>query len=142
MHDPTPPPPRTVGRQAGVLAHRTLDAGPVILLVSARSAPDRWTIPKGWIEPGESPAQAAAREAWEEGGIVGLLTTHALGRAARPGPTGVVLMDVYGLAVTRIEAEWPEGDVRTRRWIGPAEAADLLHHPDLAELIERFAAGA
>jgi 8-oxo-dGTP pyrophosphatase MutT (NUDIX family) len=28
-----------------------------------------WALPKGWIEPGESPAETAVREAWEETGL-------------------------------------------------------------------------
>jgi 8-oxo-dGTP diphosphatase len=28
-----------------------------------------WSFPGGWIEPGEEPARAAAREAWEEIGV-------------------------------------------------------------------------
>jgi|GEM_PF-4495095 len=32
---------------------------------------ERWTFPKGRLERGESPAQAAAREAREEAGISG-----------------------------------------------------------------------
>jgi 8-oxo-dGTP pyrophosphatase MutT (NUDIX family) len=28
-----------------------------------------WALPKGWIDPGESPADTAVREAWEETGV-------------------------------------------------------------------------
>jgi 8-oxo-dGTP pyrophosphatase MutT (NUDIX family) len=32
-----------------------------------------WALPKGWIDPGESPAETAVREAWEETGLHGRL---------------------------------------------------------------------
>ena len=28
-----------------------------------------WALPKGWIDPGETPAETAVREAWEETGL-------------------------------------------------------------------------
>jgi ADP-ribose pyrophosphatase YjhB (NUDIX family) len=37
-----------------------------ILLVKGRS--DGWTLPGGWVDPGESPSEAAARETKEESG--------------------------------------------------------------------------
>lgn len=42
-----------------------------ILLVQRGHEPQRgrWTLPAGKIEPGETPAQAAAREAFEETGL-------------------------------------------------------------------------
>jgi 8-oxo-dGTP pyrophosphatase MutT (NUDIX family) len=32
-----------------------------------------WALPKGWIDAGESPAETAVREAWEETGLHGRL---------------------------------------------------------------------
>jgi 8-oxo-dGTP pyrophosphatase MutT (NUDIX family) len=32
-----------------------------------------WALPKGWIDPGETPAETAVREAWEETGLHGRL---------------------------------------------------------------------
>jgi len=38
--------------------------------VTARRNPDDWVIPKGHIEPGETPENAAVREVKEETGVV------------------------------------------------------------------------
>lgn len=40
-----------------------------VCLVSSRKHDSRWVLPKGGIEEGESEAQAAVRELWEEGGL-------------------------------------------------------------------------
>ena len=39
------------------------------LLLVRQSDPDIWSTPGGTIEPGETPADAALREAWEETGL-------------------------------------------------------------------------
>ncbi len=44
-----------------------------ILLVRERSD-GRWTLPGGWADVGETPAQAAERELWEEAGVHGRAT--------------------------------------------------------------------
>jgi 8-oxo-dGTP pyrophosphatase MutT (NUDIX family) len=41
------------------------------LLVTSNSNPDRWIIPAGHIETGESPEEAALREVAEEAGVRG-----------------------------------------------------------------------
>lgn len=43
------------------------DEEPTFLLVSSRKRKNRYVFPKGGIEYGERPAEAAEREAWEEG---------------------------------------------------------------------------
>lgn len=49
------------------------EAGEGVLLVRHADG-DVWTTPGGMIEPGETPADAAVRETWEETGLVVALT--------------------------------------------------------------------
>lgn len=42
-----------------------------VLLVSSRRHPNRLIFPKGGVKRGETPAEAAARETWEEAGVRG-----------------------------------------------------------------------
>ena len=46
-----------------------------IMLPTSRGA-GRWVIPKGWPIKGRKPAEAAAREAYEEAGLIG----HIVGK--------------------------------------------------------------
>jgi 8-oxo-dGTP pyrophosphatase MutT (NUDIX family) len=41
-----------------------------LLAVSRGADTSDWGMPGGWLEPGEDPAQGAARELWEETGIL------------------------------------------------------------------------
>src|SRR6476620_6477998 len=49
-----------------------------ILLVTSRDS-GRWVIPKGWPIPGLAAHNSAAREAMEEGGVLGQVGDHAIG---------------------------------------------------------------
>ena len=53
--------------QLAALCHRTTEAGKEVLLVTSSSG--RWILPKGWPIDGMTAAEAAAQEAWEEGGV-------------------------------------------------------------------------
>ena len=56
-------------QQAGGIVWRLADAGPEVLVVSAKDDLSHWIFPKGDVEAGESPAEAAEREVREEAGV-------------------------------------------------------------------------
>ena len=71
---------------AGGVVYRLRDTTPELLLVTARRDPSAWVLPKGHIEPGESPEQTAVREIYEEAGVTArvvefLATSHQVVRA-------------------------------------------------------------
>ena len=49
--------------------YRIESGRPEVLVVTARRRPDQWVFPKGHIEAGETPEQAAVREVHEESGV-------------------------------------------------------------------------
>ena len=51
----------------GVVFRLGLDAGFDVALILTHER--RWQLPKGWIDPGESPEQTAVREVREEAGV-------------------------------------------------------------------------
>ena len=61
-------------RSAGGLVVR----GPLILLISTQAG-KRWQLPKGHIEEGETPEQAALREVREETGVTGRIVAPLRG---------------------------------------------------------------
>jgi 8-oxo-dGTP pyrophosphatase MutT (NUDIX family) len=65
--------------QYAALPYR-LNAGfrPEFMLVTSRET-RRWIIPKGWPKKGKSPQHSAAREAFEEAGVVGAIAKRSVG---------------------------------------------------------------
>ena len=59
---------------AGGLVFRRWEDEIRYLIVRAKANLSHWVIPKGHIEPGESPEAAAVREIWEETGVQAKIT--------------------------------------------------------------------
>ena len=113
-----------------------------ILLITSRET-RRWVIPKGWPIKKLAPGPSAAQEASEEAGAVGPTSRKALGvyhydKRLRSGRTQHVRVFVYGLEVTELRDEWPEQHQRERRWVSPAEAAELVDEKELKKLLADF----
>ncbi|WP_074733503.1 NUDIX hydrolase [Ruegeria halocynthiae] len=128
--------------QSAALCYRTSKGGPEILLVTTRRA-RRWIIPKGWLINGLTPSESAAREAWEEAGVLGPCGTDSLGRFAyvknRPGKASALcLVDVFPLHVQRMVAHFPEAGERRRKWVSPQVASSKVSSPDLGALLAGF----
>ncbi|MBI1620674.1 NUDIX hydrolase [Aquamicrobium zhengzhouense] len=133
--------PRRV--QVAALPWRRNNKGEIeVLLVTSRGT-GRWVLPKGWPEDDEQPFEAATREAMEEAGIRGDISSAPLGKYyyQKKLPTGMEWrceVAVYPLEVDDIADKWPERKKRQRRWFAPKDAARLVDEPDLGELISSF----
>jgi len=98
-----------------------------VMLVTSRGT-RRWIIPKGWPQKGRAPHRSAAREAFEEAGVVGAVDSSPLGSFAyrkRLKNGGVVVCEVkvYPLKVSRQSKRWPEHRERKIRWLSAKKAA-------------------
>lgn len=125
-------------RQSGVLATRSSGGRREVLLITSRKG-KRWVIPKGVVEPGLSPAESAAKEAWEEAGVRGPLRPEPLGSYRYRKWGGECAVEVFLLEVASVAETWPE-DHRARRWAGAEEAAEAVREPGLRALIRGLAA--
>lgn len=112
-----------------------------ICLVTTRRS-GRWILPKGWPMHNETPAQAAATEAWEEAGLKGQGVDHCLGAYSSVKPladqTAPVVVMVYPVAVAKTADTWPEKKERKRKWVSPKKAATLLSEPGLRKIVKGF----
>ncbi len=119
--------------QSGVIPYR-LEQGKIeILLVSSRKK-KRWVIPKGIIEPDLTPQDSAAKEALEEGGILGEVLPESVGTYTYEKWGGVCRVVVFLLKVTSLQANWLE-DYRERQWFSLPEAQKRLEEAELKNIL-------
>jgi 8-oxo-dGTP pyrophosphatase MutT (NUDIX family) len=131
--------PRHLQYAALPFRRRHPDASIEIMLITSRDT-GRWLIPKGWPQPRLGPAEAAAREAREEGGLVGRIGGRPIGsyhydKRLQDGSIVHCVVEVFALEVERQMKSWPERDERTTRWFGLEEAAEAVREPELRAII-------
>jgi phosphohistidine phosphatase len=126
--------------QSGVIPYHIVDGELKLLLISAGSK-EKWAFPKGVIEPGLSPQLSAAKEAWEEAGLKGIVADQALGSYSREKWDGVCAIEVFPMAVTQMvdTHEWEESH-RQRQWFSAKEAIAEINNPTLAKMIKQLLA--
>lgn len=111
----------------------------VVLLVTSRDT-GRWVLPKGWAEKHLSGAQLAAKEAFEEAGILGDVLSKPIGayHYAKQLPQGKAVqcrVEVFVLHVAELLDEWPEMRQRHREWFTLSQAAMVVAEGELVTLL-------
>ncbi len=111
------------------------------MLITSRET-RRWVLPKGNVDPGFKPHEAAAQEAWEEAGLTGVTCPTPIGafryvKRRRAGERELTVA-VYPFQVLGQATEWPEMAERETRWFEPEEASDAVHEPELKALLRSF----
>jgi 8-oxo-dGTP pyrophosphatase MutT (NUDIX family) len=139
---------RTVARskrvQYAALPYRPKGAaGTEVMLVTSRGR-QRWIIPKGWPHTGRAPCDSAAREAFEEAGVLGLVGRRSLGsfrykKRLKKGRVALCDVHVFPLNVARQRQQWPEKNQRDIKWVSVKEAAATVQNVRLREIIRRWA---
>lgn len=109
-----------------------------ILLI--QDAKERWTIPKGHIEDGESAQQAAAREIAEETGLGEMKIMGRLGRInfryRRQNSLVLMTTEIFLVeAQGNTDSIQPEDWMKGIKWFPKAEALDKIEYEDIGKLI-------
>lgn len=124
------PPPLS----AGILLFRERDGETQVLLIKPGGPFWRgkdagaWMIPKGIVEPGEAPAEAALREFAEETGVKLSAVPFPLAKVRQAGGKWVEAFAIEGdldpaaIASNEFECEWPPRSGQLRRFPEVAEA--------------------
>jgi mutator protein MutT len=134
--------PRSAPREisAGGVVVRDSD---VVVIVPTRRAADGsrvLSLPKGHVDPGETPIQAAEREVREEAGVVAEPVSE-LGESRywyrRDGRTIGKSVHFYLFRYRRGKTEDHDDEVEEARWIPLKEAQKKLTYPAEREMVTR-----
>ncbi|MGX9353277.1 NUDIX hydrolase [Shimia sp. W99] len=114
-----------------------------VLLITSRDT-GRWVLPKGWPIDGLDAPGSALQEAWEEAGVkkaqvnTSAVGTYEYDKRLDGGAEVPVEVQVYETKVEKLVDEFPESDERTRKWVSPDEAAQLVDEPGLQKLLREI----
>lgn len=124
---------------AGGIVFRRDKAGKVEILL-IQDAKNRWTIPKGHVEPDEEPRLTAEREVREETGLQEMKVRDWLGKVSfryRRGSTLVLMtMHIYLVqALGSSDSLNPEDWLNDIRWLPATDAIDKIAYDDIGKLM-------
>jgi 8-oxo-dGTP pyrophosphatase MutT (NUDIX family) len=126
-------------QQAAVIPIRRKRDGIEVCLIRRKDS-DAWGIPKGFIDPGDTPDEAALNEADEEAGLEGEIVGDAIGTYEYTKRGSVFTVAVYVMNVLDQEKTWSEMSFRERRWTAVEEAQERLARHPVRPLLERAVA--
>jgi len=124
--------------EAGGVVYRITKAGK-LQIVLFQDVRERWTIPKGHIEEGETAQESAIREISEEVGLFGIEPVCWLGkvnfRYRRVNSLVIINMQTYLFKAGKDDALKKEEWMHDVRWFDFDEAVEKVAYEDVAKLI-------
>ena len=108
----------------------------ILLITSIRKK--RWIIPKGFIEFNLSAFESAKKEAYEEAGILGTNETVELGTFTTNKYGDSASIVVYSMEVEKFKDDYPEKNLRKRKWFSVEEAKEKIHFPEVGDMIVKL----
>ncbi len=124
--------------EAGGVVYRLTKAGK-LQIVLFQDVRDRWTIPKGHIEEGETAQESAIREISEEVGLFGIDPVCWLGkvnfRYRRANSLVIINMQTYLFKAGKDESLKKEEWMHDVRWFDFDEAIEKIAYEDVAKLV-------
>jgi 8-oxo-dGTP pyrophosphatase MutT (NUDIX family) len=116
---------------AGGIVFRKRKGTFLYLIVTAKGNPDDWIIPKGHIEPGETPEQTAVREVSEETGVQGKVI-QPVGDSQFQTTSKTVRVLFFLMEYSK---ETQKKENRKQRWCTYEEGRNLLTFQDTKRLL-------
>ncbi len=125
---------------AGGVVYRKNKKSGVVEILLIQDAKNRWTIPKGHIEEGETAKQAAMREVGEETGLQEMDVLNWLGkihfRYRRTNSLVLMTTEIFLIkALGDSDKLKPEDWMNGIKWMPAPEALDKIEYEDISKLI-------
>jgi 8-oxo-dGTP pyrophosphatase MutT (NUDIX family) len=124
-------------KQSGVVPYRINNGTTEVLLITSRNS-HNWVIPKGGIVNQMSPHDSAAKEAWEEAGVLGQVNPAKLGSYKYRKNGKIYCVQMYSLPVEVVSENFPEAGQRIRQWVDINQAVRQVKQPSLKRILEQF----
>jgi 8-oxo-dGTP diphosphatase len=127
------------GRRIPCVGAIVRDSQGRLLLIQRGHDPEagRWSLPGGRVEPGESDAQARAREMLEESGLI-VTPGPLVGAVERPG-TGDTVLDIRDYAAEVTGGTLAAGDdAADARWVAPGDLTSFPLTTGLAGILRSW----
>jgi len=124
--------------QSAIIPYR-LEEGKLEILLITSIRKKKWIIPKGFIEFNLSAFESAKKEAFEEAGVIGTNETIELGSFTIKKYSGRTNIVVYSMEVEKFKDDYPEKNLRKRKWYSVEEAIETISIPEVIKMIETLA---
>ncbi len=126
-------------KQIGVIPYIKRNNTYRFVIITSRSHPGRWILPKGQSEADRTDREVAALEAFEEAGLIGSIKGKAIKIPVQKGKDTVVYK-LYPFKVTSIRKRWPERKYRKRRFLKSDRALRKLKFQPWGKAVDNFLA--
>ena len=123
--------------QSAIIPYRFTEQGLEILLITSIRK-KKWIIPKGFIEFNLTAFESAKKEAFEEAGVIGMNETVELGSFTLKKYGGLTKILVYSMEVEKIKDDYPEKNLRKRKWFTVQEASKEVSLPEVGNMIKEL----
>jgi 8-oxo-dGTP diphosphatase len=128
-------------RAAGGVVWREATPGAVEVALVHRPRYDDWTLPKGKLDKGEFPVQAAIREVFEETGVAGVPQVRLPSVEYLTGEPGQYkTVDFWSMRARAESGREPDEEVAEVRWLAPRAAGGLLTYAHDRGVLSAFLA--
>ena len=123
--------------QSCVIPYR-INSGEIELLLITSIKKQKWIFPKGFIEFNLSAFESAKKEAYEEAGVIGENETIELGAFEMKKGNGISLIKVFSMEVTKELKDYPEKNLRKRKWFAVNDANEIIDNPEMKIFISKL----
>ena len=121
-------------KQSSVIPYRRVGDKVELLIIKTRKN-KKWIFPKGIIEENLTPMESAEKEALEEAGVKGKVSSELIGKYIYKKWGGKCSVKVYSLKIDTILDVWEE-NFRERKWIMISKIEEFISNKKILKMVK------